>query len=62
MNQTSRGSNNDQKEYREKWSRSDWYRKWLEIARKPYQGRRSGIFLYYYDENDNLKSRYEPMT
>lgn len=38
----------------EDWWESDWYKEWLELAKRDYHGKREGYWACYYNSKNEL--------
>ena len=40
------------------WESSNWYKEWLELAKKDYHGKRCGYWYCYFDRYEKLQYDY----
>ena len=40
------------------WVENDWYKQWLELAKRDYHGKRDGYWICYFDKEKKLQYLY----
>jgi len=43
------------------WWEQEWYKEWLQLARKDYHGKRCGYWFCYFNKDGELIYEYVPM-